>query len=703
MLKHALFSSLSVLSAVAFAQASQQVTVTGRIQATQAEVGGFGGVPLERSPFAATVLDADQLSQAGARSIADLTRLDAALADAYNAEGYWQSLNVRGFQLDNHSNYLRDGLPVNAEAVIPLDNKQRLEVLKGTSGLQAGVSAPGGLVDFVVKRPTVQDIGSALLEWRQPGSVLTAVDVSRRFGDQQTFGLRVNAAYERLDPQVRDARGHRELAAVAGEWRATRDTLVEVEYEHSRQQQPSVPGFSMLGAVLPDARSIDPRTNLNDQPWSLPVVFDGDTGSLRFTQRLNEDWRFVAHAQRQLLRTQDRVAFPFGCSAEGDYSRFCSDGTYDLYDFRSEGERRTSDAVDLSIQGRARAAGITHALTAGVMQSRFQSRLHGQAYNYVGSGNIEGTLFTPPDPTNAYPETNADERSTELYARDAMQLNEQWSLWAGLRHSALRRQSIGTDGSASTRYDQSFTTPWAALSWQLAPRTMVYVSAGQGVETALAPNLATYTNAGQPLPALKSRQVEVGVKHGSTHWDAGAALFDITRPQYSDLGDCSADASCTRVIDGKAHHQGLEVLASWRGGAWQLHGSAMWLKARTEGASDTAMNGLRPANVAEKNLRLQAVQQLETWLPGASWSATLVSEGDRMATPDNSVRVPGWTRVDLAARYSRTMGATTFTWQLALDNAADRRAWKEAPYQYGHVYLFPMAPRTWRVSLQADF
>ena len=61
---------------------------------------------------------------------------------------------MRGFVIDNRFNYRRDGLPINAETSIPLDNKVQIEVLKGTSGMQAGTSAPGGLVNFVVKRPT---------------------------------------------------------------------------------------------------------------------------------------------------------------------------------------------------------------------------------------------------------------------------------------------------------------------------------------------------------------------------------------------------------------------------------------------------------------------------------------------------------------------------------------------------------------------
>ena len=88
------------------------------------------------------------------------------MSDAYNAEGYIDYLTVRGFVLDNRYNFRRDGLPISAETSIPLDNKARIEVLKGTSGIQVGTSAPGGLVNYVVKRP----LETPLRTRRSPGA-----------------------------------------------------------------------------------------------------------------------------------------------------------------------------------------------------------------------------------------------------------------------------------------------------------------------------------------------------------------------------------------------------------------------------------------------------------------------------------------------------------------------------------------------------
>ena len=48
-------------------------------------------------------------------------------------------------------------------------------------------------------------------------------------------------------------------------------------------------------SATPCRRVPDPKLNLNNQPWSLPVVFDATTASLRVTQKLGEGWRLVAH------------------------------------------------------------------------------------------------------------------------------------------------------------------------------------------------------------------------------------------------------------------------------------------------------------------------------------------------------------------------------------------------------------------------
>ncbi|HRD96094.1 MAG TPA: TonB-dependent receptor, partial [Rubrivivax sp.] len=160
---------------------------------------------------------------------------------------------------------------------------------------------------------------------------------------------------------------------------------------------------------------------------------------------------------------------------------------------------------------------------------------------------------------------------------------------------------------------------------------------------------------------------------------------------------------CTRIVDGRARHRGLEAEAGWRWRQWQLQAGAIWLQARREGSALAGVNGTRPVNVPARTVRLGAEYSPAT-LPGLALQAQLRTEGDRAVLPyDPTVTIPGWTRVDLGLRWRQTVGETSVVWRLGVDNAGDRRAWKESPYQFGHVYLYPMPPRTWRASAQASF
>ncbi|MFG6489013.1 TonB-dependent siderophore receptor [Roseateles sp. BYS78W] len=690
---------------LASAQTLPAVTVTGKAIEAAPSLSGFTDPPA-KLPMQALSLSAERLDDLGITQFSGITRLDASVSDAYNATGYWSQLKVRGFDLDNRYNIRRDGLPVSGETALTLANKSAIEVLKGSSGIQAGTSSPAGLLNLVVKRPLADDATTLAVGVVQNGTVEASIDHSQRFGANREFGLRVNLAAARLDPELRNSKGNSHTLAVATDWRVSADTLVEAEVEFSHQAQPSQQGFSLLGNQLPDAKTIDPKLNLNNQPWSQPVVFDNTHASLRVQQKLGNDWRAQASLGIQRLRTDDRLAYAFGCTAADGTtyyaSSFCPDGTYDLYDYRSENEHRDTTSLDVSASGPVQLAGMRHDLTVGGLTSRFKSRFQGQAYNPAGTGNIDGSAVTAPQPELTGTNTNRDERSNELYLRDRVALGADTSAWLGLRHTRLHRESVQTDGEEATNYSQDLTTPWVALSHAIAADWLVYASWGQGVESEVVPNLPMYANHGQALPALKSRQTEIGLKTGTQRVEGSLTVFDIRRPTYSDIPlpgftECSDKDSCERRIDGTAHHRGIEASADlkWSGGG--LFASATRLRARREGSSNAGLNGLVPPNVPQTTIKAQFRQDL---LPGLQAQFGLQYEGRRYATPDNSVPVPAWTVADAGLRYMQGVGSQTWIWRAAVDNLANRRAWRESPWQYEHSYLYPLAPRTLRASLE---
>ena len=674
------------------------------------DVGGFADQPLSNTPLSATVIPADDIAQTGARRLSDLYRLDASVSDAYNAGGYYDYASVRGFVIDNTYNYRREGLPISAETALPLDHLERVELLKGTSGIQAGTSAPGGLFNLVVKRPTQKTLRNLRLEATSTGNALVHADLGGRLGDDKAVGYRLNLMGERLNSQARGTEGQRALMALALDARLSTDSLLEGEFEVSRRSQASVPGLSLLGSALPPA---DARININTQPWTQPVVFQNFSGSLRYTQAVNSDWSWQAQLGTQRLKTNDRLAYPYGCFdpvANAYLYSYCPNGDFDLYDYRSDNERRQTTAAQWRINGKLSTGAVQHQVSAGVVTSRFTDRGQPQADNNapVGTGN----LFTLPpfaplaDYTDPY--TLRTERSTEFFATDVIRWNTQLQTWLGLRHTRLNRASVRTDGTRATDYAQNVTTPWLAATWQFNPTHMAYASWGQGVESEVAPGRTRYTNQGEPLPALKSRQWELGLKsdNGTQRWNA--TLFNTVRPASGDLllggaSACQADASCTRVIDGHARHQGLELGGGRTSGAWTYNASATWIHAeRQNSVIDHTLNGQRPTNVPNWVLRANVSHALAA-VPGLHLGAHLSHEVHRAVLPDGSLQLPAWTRVDASLRYETRLNGHPASWTLSVDNLLDRRYFKESPYQYGHVYLFPGTPRTFRLALQTNF
>ena len=90
-------------------------------------------------------------------------------------------------------------------------------------------------------------------------------------------------------------------------------------------------------------------------------------------------------------------------------------------------------------------------------------------------------------------------------------------------------------------------------------------------------------------------------------------------------------------------------------------------------------------------------------MPGLGVLANMAYEGEREVLPDDTVPHPRLDALRPRCALHAVAGGTTLTWRAGVDNLFDRRAWREAPYQYDHAYLFPLEPRTFHASIEAKF
>ena len=695
---HAAVALLLVSCASAWAQQNPtQITITDKLPA---RVSGFGDVPAQELPFSTTTITSDTLQDIRAQRVSDALRLDASVTDSYNSPAYWDMLSVRGFTLDNRYNYRREGLPISAETMIPMDNKERIELLKGTSGIQAGTSSPGGLVNYVVKRaPTSaeQQIRNVTLSYGQGNNRLVAADLGGRFGETAEFGYRFNVAHEDLDPYIRDTKGHRDLVALAMDWRLKPGTVIDFEFEQSHREQIGVNATSLLGGMLPP---LNPTVNLTRQPWSQPGVFDAMTGTVRLRQTLENGWLWTTQYGTQRLRTDDRLSYAAGANNGVITNKFAVNGDFDLYDWRSENEHRLADSLLTEVSGTSNLGNYKHDLTFSLMRQRMLTRMpNTQLFNYVGSGNVFTNIV---DTSNAWNgtsgTTNLSEYSNEFSLKDRIHLTSLTSVWLGLRQAQINRSSVNSEGTEATQDQRNLTTPWLAFSHAITPALTAYGSYGQGIETSVVPNKSTsYTNAGQPLPALRSRQQEIGLKGQGEKSTWQVTWFDITRPA---TGDLSVGLMSTRQIDGEFHHQGLELSGTTHIQNWNLGSALTWIDAKRENSGVRSdLNGYRPVNVPTYILRGMAEYRYTT-VPSLRTGVRISHEGERYVTETGDVKLPAWTTLDATAHYDTKVNNVASTLSLTVNNLANKQYWRESPMQYGHYYLYAGAPRTLRATVQ---
>lgn len=699
----------------------EELTVSAPVgpvfDASQAEVGGFVA-PLADTPQSVSVLGADLLATQGAQSLSQAARLDASLSDSYNTVGFPESLGVRGFTLQSVGNYQRNGLVTNHYAPLGLENKERVEVLKGVAGLQTGVSAPGGLVNYVSKMPLEHDLSALALQLDGNAGAKAHVDLSRRIGADDAgdaaagVGLRLNVAAERLRPHFDDADGSRELASLAVDVLLSAQTRLTGELEYQRKSQPSVPGLSLLdvdgdgaGEALPPFVYTD--LNLNSQPWSQPYQMRSSMAQVGLAHAFNDDWRARLGVSWMQTRIHDRIAFPDGCGTGNVYPGMCANGDVDLYDFRNEGIKTRLASWDATLEGRTAWGGREHRLKLGAAGHGLSQREAAmQTYNWVGTTNIHNPVMLPADPQPGVLNTNRDEQSLAAFASINTHWNAQWQSFAGIRITRMDRSSARTDGSNAVQQKQTVTTPWLGLAYKPQEAVTVYASWGRGAELAVAPNRpALYANAGQVLPALKSSQSEVGLKwQASERLLLSAAAFEIEKPM-PEATRLPGNALPSYLAGGKeARHRGVELNAAGQvSRQWSVQASATWLNARYSKAFDPALIGQRVTNVPSFAASVLADYKVAA-VPGLSFNGLLWLQNGKRATADGQTVLPRAWQFDAGARYEHDWGDTLLQWSLGVENLTNRAYWREAAHtEWDGVYLFPAAPRTVRATLRVQW
>jgi iron complex outermembrane receptor protein len=706
-------------------------------------VGTLDGASLKETPLSATVVTRQLISDQQARLLSDIVKNDASIGEDYAPVGYYGDYEIRGFPIDLATGLEIDGMTIAGEQDVPLENKERVEFLKGIAGVESGVAAAGGLINYVTKRPSL--IKAADLATDHRGSSYGAVDLGSLFGAKKQLGARVNLAGEKIESYVNDADGWRAMGSSAADWKLSPQAILTGNFEYQHKVERSVCGYQLLGGTtVPDLDKVYPSTMLGEQTWAKPNTFDTFNTNARLDYDLPGSWHAFAEASFSHSLIDDNVVYAYGCSYEAlcegnggtapDYF-FAPDGGYDIYDYRDPGELRIDAQAEALLTGRIKTGPFTHDLAGGgelfgrsVQQPGAppadapSTAQDGAVYTYVGSENIFQPIVAFPieDPQqSAGPRTLwEDNHQAAAVMQDRIHLPGHVQLLAGGRYDSLRDHNYSltatSPGTAPIFTDKPIWLPEYAVTY--TPATSVTFYANYGVLLSLGLQAPWWVdNSSQFLASFLTRQSEIGAKfEPAQRILLTAALYRMRAPFFYPKAIQAPDSFCTAdefyapgdlCFEQQGHetHDGAEVNVEGKAAGWlRLTASAAAIRALSQDTGTPAFDNKQVLNVPH----LRTVAFADIALPRArglhlmpGWSYT----GRKEATRDDLVSVPSYNLFNLGARYTPGGENGRVTLRLYADNISDKRYWKDTGASYGDTFIHLGAPTTVRLSAHYTF
>jgi len=675
--------------------------------ATGGRVGVLGTLDNLSTPFSITSYTNELIQDKQARSVGDVLQNDSGVRVARGFGNFQESYFIRGFILSSDDvayNGLYSLLP---RQYIATELFERVEVLRGATafltGATPGGGGIGGVINLVPKRAPNEPLTRVTTGVASGGQFQISTDIARRFGPDDSTGIRLNAAQRSGDTGIDDEHSRTSLVSLGLDWRSADTRLsADIGWQENKLKR-ARPNVTLSSSVttVPDAP--DASSNYA-QPWSYSNerdVFGTVRAEHDFSDKLT-GWAAYGFRRSDEANSLGNVTLINGSTGDGTFARF--DNT----------REDTVDTGEFGLRAKLRTGPVGHELVTSA--SFFQLKKK-NAYLFGASGtptNIYNPISYDKPYLNPTGNPGGDLDNPLLQGRvqlssfafgDTMSfLDEKVLLTLGVRHQRLSQRDYSyTTGEETGAYDASHNSPAAGIVFKVSPSVSLYANYIEALvagETAPAEsNNQAVSNAGQSLAPYVSKQKEIGVKYEGDGLGAGLALFSTDKPRsFVDVND-----NYTFKSAGKDRHQGAEfTLYGEVTPSVRLLGGMTFLDAKQRSTGNSATDGNRVIGVP----RFQANMGVEWDIPGVQGLAVdgrVVYTGSSYADAANTLKVPGWTRFDAGVRYMTDVDNHVVTLRARVENIANRNYWSSVGGYPNSGYLVLGGPRTFLLSASMDF
>ncbi|MEL4241206.1 TonB-dependent siderophore receptor [Shewanella xiamenensis] len=686
----------------------EKITVMGKYTVSRNIDTATGlGLTLRETPQSVSIMTADRIEDQALNTVVDVVNNTVGLSSS-KTDNVRNGFSARGFTVQN---YQIDGVPLSwslggdaGETVSDVSIYERVEVVRGATGLLTGAGDPSASINLVRKHADSSDLKGyvdvATGSWDK--KQVTA-DVSNGLNEDGSVRGRLVAKYVNSDSYQDLYQDRKTILYGVVDSDITANTLLRVggSYNHN---DPKGAMWGALPAVFSDGSATDWDTSTTTAAdWSR-----WETKNINYFANLNHyfsnGWQVVANYNRMEYETTTKMIYMSGL-LDKDTGAGLSGQRY-----HSHGESNSNN-FDVQLKGDYDLLGQTHEFVTGALYSKQKS--YADTYEPIRD-NMTGwdsqvvdnfyewqqNQFAEPEwSSNANRQLNMDTEQKGFYAATRLTITDDFKLIAGGRISSWNREGVsyGTDTNFG---DDGVFVPYVGALYDINKEHRIYASY-TGIF-----NPQNYFDANQEyLDPLEGKAYELGLK--SSYLDdrlhTTVAVFQIDQDNLATLAG-------TIVIGGQPVNyyeaaQGtkskgfeLEVVGEPADG-WNI--SAGYSQFNAEDAEGKRVATTSP----QKQFKLFTTYQFVDLLPeltiggGVNWQSDSYSTGGNVTITQDA-----YSLVNLMARYDL---AENMDLQFNVENLLDEKYYaymstsNYLPEAYS-VYHYG-APRNFTVSFNYRF
>ncbi|EKO3403554.1 TonB-dependent siderophore receptor [Vibrio fluvialis] len=674
-----------------------QVDLGGDYQGGQVARSGRAGIlgnqDFMDTPFSSSNYTSKLIEDQQAKSVGDVLKNDPTVRQAVGYGNFQELYMIRGFPVYSDDMTLNGVYGILPRQYVAAEMLERVEVFRGANsfvnGAAPGGSAIGGSINLVPKRAGSEPLTRVTLGTQSGGQAYGAMDVARRFGDNQENGVRVNVVARNGDDAVDDQETQLGVLSLGFDHQGENFRMsADLGYQdhHIDAPRPSVTPGSAIPSLPSSEANYAQDWTYTDEKQLFGVV----RGEYDFSSQTT-GW--IAGGMRR-GKEHNLLANPTA-DADGNLTAY-------LFENLREDTVMSGDS-GVRHEFSTGSVGHTVVVSGSVYQSRSKNAYVmssstdvGSLYDYDSLEQFAGLYYggSLSDPK----ETERVTYSSAALADTLSLFDDQVKVMLGARLQRLETRSFDySTGEKTGDYSKTALTPSVGVVYQPTLDISLYANYSEALLPGETAPADSSNPTGEVLKPNRSEQYEVGAKYDNGSYGAVVSLFQISKPSYM------YDSNNYYTDNGEQRNRGIELSAFGEPiESVKVLGGVTLIDAEIVKNADATTEGKQAIGVPKVQANVN-IEWATPFVEGLTLEGRTLYTGSQYASADNSLELPSWTRFDLGARYGMKLGDNALTLRARVDNVTDKSYWASAGGYPGSNYLVQGSPRTFVLSASYDF